>query len=110
MLKEIKVKNMVRNRPAKGPVARRSWKSLMADAHLHALHTQLGEIILFAEICIFAAILYFQQSWQRGEVKSKNENPILIHISRYWRNVECKNRGIFHRKFHSYIWQKVHSM
>jgi hypothetical protein len=39
-------------------------------------------LFLFAKICIFAAILYFQQSWQRGEVKSKNENPILIHISR----------------------------
>jgi hypothetical protein len=59
---------MVRNRPAKGPVARRSWKSLMADAHLHA---QSGEIVLFAKICIFAAILYFQQSWQRRGVRAK---------------------------------------
>jgi hypothetical protein len=70
---------VVRNRPAKGPVARQSKESLMAEAQLH----MLGEIVLFAKICIFAAILYFQQSWQRGEVRSKNENPILIHISRY---------------------------
>jgi hypothetical protein len=28
-------------------------------------------LFLFAKICIFAAILYFLQSWQRGGVRAK---------------------------------------
>jgi hypothetical protein len=58
----------------------------MADAHLHA---QLGEIVFICKdlhICsniVFSTIL--------AERRSKSKNPILIYISRHWRNVECKN-------------------
>jgi hypothetical protein len=60
----------------------------MADAHLHA---QLGEIVFICKDLHICSNIVFSTILAERRSKSKNENPILIHISRNWRNVECKN-------------------